>query len=265
MTTINKTFYFLSGLPRSGSTVLAAILNQNDKIYVTPTSPLLDQLIENQNIWHSLPSVKDNPIPDQLTNITRRLIKAMYSHIPQNIIIDKNRGWGKNMPASTILFEKKIKMIATTRDLPSIMASWLTLLRNNPRNNLDREIMQKGYTVNDDNRMLFMWNEMVRDCMESLSQAKQDASDRLLLIGYDELINDPRNILKQITDFLQLPTYDYDFDNITSLTKDDDLSAWGLDGMHTVRSKLHKISKDPQTVLGKTLYDRFVELEQEYM
>jgi hypothetical protein len=34
--------YFLSGLPRSGSTVLAALLNQRNDIHVTPTSGLID-------------------------------------------------------------------------------------------------------------------------------------------------------------------------------------------------------------------------------
>ena len=34
--------HFLSGLPRSGSTVLAALLNQRNDIHVTPTSGLID-------------------------------------------------------------------------------------------------------------------------------------------------------------------------------------------------------------------------------
>lgn len=260
-----KKFHFLSGLPRSGSTVLSAILNQNPAVYVTPTSPMLDQLIENQNIWHNLQTVKANPIPDQLTNITRRMIQGMWSHVEQDIIIDKNRGWGKNMPASEILFNEKIKMVATTRDLPSIMASWLTILQNNPNNYLDREIMYKGFPVNDDNRMASMWFNMVQDCMEALKQAKIDASDRLLLVDYDDLMNHPKDILEGIEIFLDLPKFDYDFDNIISLTNDDDLSAWGLDGMHTIRSTLSKTSKDPEQLLGEELYNRFVEMEKQYI
>lgn len=259
-----KKFHFLSGLPRSGSTVLSAILNQNPAVYVTPTSPMLDQLIENQNIWHNLQTVKANPIPDQLTNITRRMISGMWSHVPQEIIIDKNRGWGKNMPASEILFNEKIKMVATTRDLPSIMASWLTLLKNNPNNYLDQQIMQKGFPVNDDNRMAVMWFDMVQDCMEALQQAKKDAADRLLIVDYNELINRPENCLEKIEIFLGLPSHKYDYNNIVSLTNDDDLSAWGLDGMHSIRTSLSKTSKDPKEVLGEELYNKFIDLERKY-
>jgi sulfotransferase len=262
---IEKKFYFLSGLPRSGSTVLSAVLNQNPEVFVTPTSPLLDQLIENQNIWNNLQAVKANPIPDQLTNITRRLINGMWGHVSQNIIIDKNRGWGKNMPASEILFGEKIKMVATVRDLPSIMASWLVLLRKNPNNYLDKRIINMGHPLNDSNRMAIMWYEMVQDCMEAINQAKVDASDRLLLVNYDDFVNDPDTTLDVVSKFLDLPSYSYDCNNITSVYNDDDLSAWGLQGMHTIRSRLQKTSKGALEILGDDLYHRFVELEKQYV
>lgn len=259
-----KTYHFISGLPRSGSTVLSAILNQNPAVYVTPTSPLLDQLIENQNIWHNLQTVKANPYPEQLTNITRLMIDAMWQHRPESIIIDKNRGWGKNMPASTILFEKDIKMVATTRDLPSIMASWLTLLKNNPHSYMTEVLYKKGFEATDDNMMAEMWFNMVKDCMEALQQAKKDAPNRLLLIDYDDLVNSPKKCILQIERFLGLPKFEYDFKNIKSDSNDDDLSAWGLNGMHKVRSVLGKTSKDPKKVLGEKLYNRFIELEKQY-
>jgi len=260
-----KTFYFLSGLPRSGSTVLASILNQNPSVYVTPTSPMLDLLIENQNVWHKTPSIIANPNPDQLTNVTRAMINSMWEHRPEPIIIDKNRGWGKNMPASTILFEKDIKVIATIRDLPSIMASWLTLLHNNPNSYMDAKLRQYKVEVSDDNRMAEMWFNMVKDCMDALKVLKKDAADRLLLINYDDLIKDPISSIESIEEFLGLPEHTYDFDNIVSDTADDDMVAWGLKGMHTVRPKLEKISKHPRDILGEDLYNRFLVMEKEYV
>lgn len=259
-----KTFHFLAGLPRSGSTVLASILNQNPNVYVTPTSPMLDLLIENQNAWHRLPSVKANPFPEQLTNVTRAMINAMWEHRPEPIIVDKNRGWGKNMPASTILFEREIKVIATTRDLPSIMASWLTIIRNNPGNHVDQKIARLGAAVNDDNRMAEMWFEMVKDCMEALQQLKQDAANRLLLIDYDELMADPKTQLSRIERFLVLPYHEYDFNNIINDTNDDDMVAWGFDGMHKIRAKLSKTARSPQEILGHSLYERFLQMGKNY-
>lgn len=262
---IEKTFHFLSGLPRSGSTVLASLLNQNPDVYTTPTSPMLDQLIINQDTWHGLLETKANPVPEQLDNLTRRLINAMWQHVPQKIIIDKNRGWGKNMPASTTLFKQEIKMIATTRDLPSIMASWLVLLKKNPNSYMKQKLEQMGFECNDDNMMAEMWFNMVKDCMEALKQAKVDAHNRLLIVEYDELINNPQEQLRKIEHFLELPKYNYDLNNIKSETNDDDLSAWGLHGMHQIRPKLNKTSSDPRVILGDELYNKFVELEKNYV
>ena len=109
-----------------------------------------------------------------------------------------------------------------------------------------------------------MWFNMVKDCMESVVQLKKDASDRLLLIDYDDLMKNPKIILEQIEQFLLLPKYEYDFDNIESDTEDDDMAAWGLHGMHKIRPKLQKISKHPRDILGRMLYERFVQIEKEY-
>lgn len=260
-----KTFYFLSGLPRSGSTVLSAILNQHPDVYVTPTSPMLDMLIENQNAWRKLPPLIANPNHEQLTNITRAMINATWQHRPESIIIDKNRGWGKNMPASTILFEKEIKMIATTRDLPSIMASWLTLLKNNPDNYLMNTLKSRRLAVTDENMMLEMWHTMVKDCMETIVCAKRDANNRLLLVDYDNLINNPNLVMLKIEQFLELSKHNYDFNKIQSDNIDNDLSAWGLNNMHKIRQQLKKTSKNPKEILGFDLYNRFIELEKFYI
>lgn len=261
---IDKKFHFLSGLPRSGSTVLASILNQNPSVFVTPTSPMLDQLIENQNIWHNLQTVKANPIPVQLDNITRRMINGMWSFAPEEIIIDKNRGWGKNMPAAEILFGKKVKMVATKRDLPSIMASWLTLLRNNPNSYLDQKLIQENKQVNDSNRMQEMWDNMVKDCFEALECALKDAKDQILLVDYSEIVDKPEETLSKIETFLELPHHTYDLSNIENKYTDDDLSAWGLNGMHKIRSELKKTSKDAREVLGDELFNKYAVIEQSY-
>lgn len=260
-----KTFYFLAGLPRSGSTLLASILNQNPNVYVTPTSPMLDLLIENQNAWHSLPSVQANPFPEQLTNITKAMIESCWAHRPEPIIIDKNRGWCKNMPASSILFDHEVKVVITTRDLPSIMASWLVLVKKNPDCYMKSLLQQKGLSYSDRNIVLEMWENMVKDCMEGIKEVKRTASNRLLDINYDELVTNPISTIARIEEFLKIPANNYDFDNIKNENVDDDLKAWGIPGMHRVRSSIKKISDDPQKILGIELFTTFKKLEEKYL
>ena len=99
-----KQIFFLSGLARSGSTLLGSILSQNPDIHVTPTSPMLDLLcFTNQ----ALNTVEEQYTYDHKTvsdNIYNGLIESFYKNIDKPIIIDKHRGWPKNVvPASQFI------------------------------------------------------------------------------------------------------------------------------------------------------------------
>lgn len=260
-----KTFHFLAGLPRSGSTVLESLLNQNPEVYVTPTSPMLHLLNKNQEEFERCPEVIANRNFEMLTNMSRGMIEGIWEHRPENIIIDKHRGWGKNMPASTIVFGKEIKMVATIRDIPSIMASWLTLIRNQPDNFVRQSVIKKGFNPTEENIMAEMWFEHVLDCVESVVMARRTASNRLLEINYDDFVIDPLKHVKKIEEFLELPSYDYDFENITNDDKiNNDIEAFGFHDMHKIRPKVEKIAKHPREVLGDSLYNRFVDLGEQY-
>lgn len=261
---MNKTYYFLTGLPRSGSTVLGAILNQNPNVYVTPTSPMLPVAVAMQEAWQNEPAVKANQVDQQIQNLTTALLDAFWMHRPENIIIDKNRGWAKNMPVATKLFGYNVKAICVERDLPSIMASWLTLLRKNPGNSAEQNVALNGLESSDNNLMAEMWFNMVKECMDCVQQLKRSAPNQFITIHYDNLITDPNNELARIEEFLNLPKYTYQFNNITNDTVDDDLLAWGLNGLHTIRSVLKKTSADPFKILGPELYHRFSMIDQTY-
>ena len=261
---MKKQYYFLSGLPRSGSTVLASILNQNPQIYVTPTSPMLNVTVSMQDAWRNDPTVKANYFEEQARNLTKALLSAYWQHRPEPIIIDKGRGWAKNVPTASALFEQPIKLISVERDLPSIMASWLVLLKKNPGNFAEKNVLSKGFKPTDENLMAEMWFYMVKDCMEGKTQLRRDAVGQFIVINYDNFIENPDVELKRITDFLSLPDWKYQFDNIVNDTNDDDLVAWGLNGLHTIRPKLNKTAKSPKEILGNDLYYRFVQLDKEY-
>lgn len=259
-----KTYHFLSGLPRSGSTVLASILNQNPDIYVTPTSPMLNVAVQMQEAWREDPTVKANYFEEQINNLTKAILPAFWQHRPEPIIVDKGRGWAKNMPNASSLFGKKIKAIVMERDLPSIMASWLTLIKKQKNCYVDKVLKQRGYSITDENRMGEMWFNMVKDCMEGSYQIRKEAPEQIIIVKYDELIENPKDTILRIESFLDLPKFEYTFENIQNDTIDDDLTAWGFDGLHTIRPNLKKVSDDPRLVLGDMLYDRFIDIEKQY-
>ena len=83
--------YFLSGLPRSGSTVLAALLNQRNDIHVTPTSGLIDIFGSVCQTWENSPSTKgQKQTNEHLYATLRKLIPVREDG---KITVDKSRGW----------------------------------------------------------------------------------------------------------------------------------------------------------------------------
>jgi len=262
---MKQQLHFMIGLPRSGSTTLCALLNQSPHIYVTPTSPLLGYLLHLQKAYDEVEESIANPNFEQLTTISRTVLESAWSHKSESHIIDKHRGWGKNMNAVKTVTGKDIKVIATSRDLPSVMASWLTLIHKHPRH-IDSVLSRNGYPITDENRMGEMWFNMTKDTMESLCMAKQTVDkDNFFLVDYDEFVNDPLNKLREVEDFLGIEHFNtYNLDKIEKLEEDQDMKAWGFPDLHKIRSTFGKTSKDAKEVLGNDLYDRFVEIEKQY-
>jgi len=91
-----KDIFFLSGLPRSGSTLLGSILGQNPDFYVTPTSPLLDLLCFTNESFNKLENRYTFDIKIISENVYKGLVKSFYAHVKQPFIIDKHRGHPRN-------------------------------------------------------------------------------------------------------------------------------------------------------------------------
>jgi sulfotransferase len=263
---IEKNFYFMAGIPRSGSTLLLSILNQNPAIYGTPTSPLIDLLVLNEHAWRNCQSVIANPVEEQLENISESIINGCWKHIPQNIIIDKHRAWCRNLQAVEKIFKKKPKIIVTVRDIPSTIASFIQLNRKSKQSPsyLDRILFSKNLPLNDESRAEIIWNEFIFDPWSSFRTGYETDKSCLLLVDYDDLMNNKESVIEKVYQFLGLPVYKHDFENIESKTKDDDLLAWGFEDLHTIRPKLEKTAKDPREILGEPIYNKYNNMNLEF-
>ena len=89
-----KEIFFISGLPRSGSTLLCNILAQNPEIFVTKaTSGCIEILFSIRNQWDRITEHQAEGINrDQLKNVLNGVVNT-YHLTDKNIIFDKGRGW----------------------------------------------------------------------------------------------------------------------------------------------------------------------------
>jgi hypothetical protein len=236
---MNKTLHFLSGIPRSGSTVLAAILNQNPATHVSTTSGLVHALDGLANTWHSQGLLNDNdPERKKLAQTMRGMIDAFYEDTDKPVIIDKGRGWPIPviMGAMSQVIGHKPKIIATVRSVPDCMASFVRVAKPT---DLD-EFMATGQLA-----------DHLKAAYISLQEGYIYDPESFLFVEYDDLLADPKGQLDRIHEFLGLEPFAYDFSNIDgSSVKEDDENIHGYAGMHDIKPKLERQHKEnPKDVL----------------
>jgi hypothetical protein len=247
---MKKQLAFLSGIPRSGSTVLAAILNQNPMTHVSTTSGLVHALDGLANTWHSAILLNDNdPEKNKLAQTMRGTIDAFYENETASVIIDKSRSWpiAQIMSSMSQVLGKQPKIIATVRSIPDCAASFIRIAKPE---NLD-EFMHSGALMSH-----------LKGSYLMLQNGYSSAPENFLFVEYEDLLADPKAQLARIHTFLELPDFSYDFDNIDGSTvAEEDEQLHGYAGLHDVKPKLEAQHKQDPKDLLKSYYSEFCQPE----
>jgi len=251
--------HFLSGLPRSGSTVLAALLNQNPEVFVTPTSPLLDVLNHVDQAWASIVQTHAWPDPHHKLNVSHGILMSMHSHLKQRVVIDKHRGWVKNVPGLTKVFGPPPKILCTVRDIAEIIASF-TLLVNKAReqgkdNFVDQGLRERNWQPTSLNTSEVLWQN-ISDSYGGIRGTFTHFRSCLHLVEYKDLVSAPEKVIAGIYQFLDLPPFAHDYLNIRNTVEEDD-SFWGLQDLHRIRPQLKRTSPHASEILGPEVFESF--------
>lgn len=262
---IDKQFHFLSGIGRSGSTVLAAILSQNPEIYATATSPLLDMLVFAEKAWREQVTQSRTHVAEgQLENIYKGIIQGTWAHVDKPVIIDKHRAWPRNKAGIVAMFgQASPKIICTVRDVASCVASFVSLIERHPGtvSTVDQILKQKGLPLTLENRCDCIWEDFLQNVYESLWIGWNECRSNLLLVEYDDMMADPEGQLDRIYGFLGRGRYaGHDLENIKNVASENDI-FWGFQGLHDIRGKLQKTARPPEEIIGAENVARFARME----
>ena len=246
-----KNIYFLSGLPRSGSTVLAAILSQNPSIHATSTSNLLDTLVGTLRAWADSLTTRaqtdQKKEEEKIQNVLNNICKTQYDDIDKPIILDKARGWADdtNMRTMSKVLGHKPKIIATVRNVEDCAASFVRVAK--PKN-LDHFLLKDDLIKH------------LKESYQTFEKGYSFAPECFLIIDYDDLMNDSQKELKRVHEFLQLPDFEYDLNAIdgTNLQEKDE-EIWEVKGLHDVKPKLGYQHKEDSKDVLKHRYYEFVQ------
>ncbi len=235
--------YCVTGLPRSGSTLLMNLLGQNPAHHVTPTSDVVNLLVAVKNIWHGMMSFRaagyDNVAP-RIKNVYQAMLHAFYEEEISNgqTVFDKSRHWMENAEMLEEIVDKEIKMIVCVRDIRDIVASFEKLHLRHPLNRhglygQNVPPTSHGRAVSALNADSGVVGRPVAALMDMLDRGWED---NMIVVKYLELTNEPLKVLNTIHNELGLPKFDYDPDHVDQITKEDD-SLYGLP-LHEIRNKV---------------------------
>jgi len=273
-----KKFFYLAGLPRTGSTVLGEILNQNENIHVSPASPLSEIISEVLAKWRmNTNTLKAYKHPEQLPNVWRGIREGMYQHRPEPCIIDKSWAWHINdaIDSARSILGEEMKVICTVDDIAACLASFIMLIRSNPDyvSYIDDYLRHQRLESSDENRCAAMMDPKVGGsvgwCCQNLKQTWQGKNRaNLLLIERADLVRDPKAVLEKIYAFLEIPGLatwgdgqTHYFDRIEKEITEDDGAAYGIPDLHKLGPKLRDRSWQAKEVLGNQLFFKYKRLE----
>lgn len=247
--------HFISGLPRSGSTLLAALLQQNPRFQAGMSGPLaglFDSLVGQMSARNEF-SVFLNDT--QRERILRGLFDNYYADSTAEVIFDTSRGWCGRMPAIARLFPDA-KVIACVRELPWVIDSIERLVQRNVFSPSAIFNFNPGGTVYTRANGLVAADGMVGASYDLVKQACYGGhTDRLLLVRYETLTAEPARTMAAIYEFLGEQPFTHDFDNVDYDVTEFDERA-GTPGLHTVHGEVKAVPR--ATLLPPDLVNRFV-------
>jgi sulfotransferase len=252
-------FHFISGLPRSGSTLLSAILLQNPRFHAGMTSPvgaLFSGVLEQCSAGSEFGAVID-------TDLRRRLLRGLFDSFyadkaDKPVVFDTNRLWSSRLPAISDLFPQA-KVIACVRNVAWVMDSIERLYRANPFENtkLFGDAVERN-TVYSRCETLAQRNRLVGFAWAALKEAYySEHADSLLIVDYDLLTQAPDRVMRLVYDFIGEPWFEHDFNNLAYDAPEFD-QALGVSGLHKVKPKVELQSR--RTILPPDLFKQYAEL-----
>jgi sulfotransferase len=249
--------HFISGLPRSGSTLLSALLRQNPRFHAGMTSPVggIFNAMLRETSQHNEGAVFIDD--DHRVRLLHACFDAFYADIhPTQLVFDTNRQWTTKLPALRALFPSA-RTICCVRNPAWVMDSLESLIRRNSFELSKIFNFESGGTVYSRLEGLSSGTGMVGYAWNALREAVYGAdADRLLLVRYETLTTQPHAVLAAIYEFIGEAPFRHDPEHIAPSYDAVEFDArLGTPGLHAVGSSVRAVER--RSVLPPDLFARF--------
>ena len=249
-----KEFLFISGLPRSGSTLLSAILRQNPEFYADISSPVQNLVMSAINV---ITGSENNHLIDEnrRKQILRSLFNSYYENVTPPTVFDTSRGWTARTSLLKELYPQT-KIICCVRDLPWILDSFERISAKNSLYNAKLTDDETGQTVTTrcDALMDVKKEGQVVKPYYFLEEGLLLNPDMIMLVEYESLCKKPESVMREIYEFISKPYYNHDFKNVEYENEVYDNSL-NMKSLHTVRKEV--TWQERPSILPKSIWEKY--------
>lgn len=235
----------LTSLPRTGSTLLLYILNQNPLFHIGPDSEISNLLNWNkkfieENIHHF--QLHHEKVSECFIDFCRKGTEGWINQISPSdtIFVDKSRHWLVDLDYNFKLFPN-IKIIVLIRDLRGIINSFEKIHNNSlffDRSNIQENLNLDLQFQRVDNILNLPYIKNGLYSIKKLIDIPNLHKNKILFCRYEDLISNPEKELEEIYEFLDIPKFDHDFNKIEQEIYFD--NPYQPYGCHKIKNKIEK-------------------------
>jgi sulfotransferase len=251
--------HFISGLPRSGSTLLAAILTQNPRFQAGVASPLHGACM---SVLQTLGAGSEFSVfvsDDTRRRMLRGLFDAYYVAAPDQVAFDSARLWSGKLPLIAALFPEA-RVICCVRDLRWVLDSAERIYRRNPLQSVALFEYNPNTTVQV--RLASMM-EPTKGFVGAAWSALRDGwcgeqAALLIVLRYESLVTAPAVAVGRLYEALGEAPFTHHFDRLAFSAPEYD-ARLGMLGLHDVSGPVR--CEPRATVLPRELFDKHAGLD----
>ena len=240
-----KKIYFLTALPRSGTTLLGSLINENNTELAASAHSILLDILHSVNEIKNTDIFKNFPDHTSLDNFLSKTLSLYHETVEHNVILDKGP-WGTpyNLELTRKLIEDR-KYVILTRKPIECLASFMRLWPGDVENNSDFFMSDEGPIGKN------LWS--IRNII--------DQKEKYIHIEYDDLVKNPQRKVDEICKFVGVKKFKIKLNSFSfnGLPYDDSILGAAV---HEVRlNKVKKLKYNIEDMLPKSIIKKYKNLK----